>query len=427
MKMKILLIIMLMTSFSQMLSAKIDLVTLPERESVQITIYNSEDITLVKEMRSMSFKKGENEIQFSWAGTLIDPTSLNLKFLSNAESLEILDVTYPPNIANTLIWHIDSKISGEAQIEIMYFTSGLTWAADYVATADKDEKTMSLKAFVKVTNNSGEDYENTSTRLLVGEIHLVEKVADLAVGGLKREVKDKMMEMEAIAMDASVGYAMPASPKEIVKEGISEYFLYSIEGQETIKNGWSKRLLSFDIKDIPFKLTYAYDETKYGDQIVKLYKLKNEKDAKLGKEPLPDGTYKVFKENAENKLVYINSETKKYVPIDEDIDLNLGSDGLITFEPKLMNYIRDNIQYDKDGYVIGWDTKEDFILEIRNSKNEAIPLEITRYFDGKWEIETEMKYEKIDKNSVKFKLTAPALGKSEIKYTLIKKFDRRTN
>ena len=32
------------------------------------------------------------------------------------------------------------------------------------------------------------------------------------------------------------------NPKEIKKEGLSEYFLYTIEGTETIPNGWSKRL-----------------------------------------------------------------------------------------------------------------------------------------------------------------------------------------
>ena len=31
-------------------------------------------------------------------------------------------------------------------------------------------------------------------------------------------------------------------PKEIIKEGLSEYFIYTIEGTETIPNGWSKRM-----------------------------------------------------------------------------------------------------------------------------------------------------------------------------------------
>ena len=43
-------------------------------DTVQLTIYNSEDLTLVRETRTVTFKKGVNPLQFSWANTLIDPT-----------------------------------------------------------------------------------------------------------------------------------------------------------------------------------------------------------------------------------------------------------------------------------------------------------------------------------------------------------------
>ena len=52
------------------LGENVDLVTLPQRSSVQLTIYNAEDLTLVKETRYITLKKGRNQLQFSWAGTL---------------------------------------------------------------------------------------------------------------------------------------------------------------------------------------------------------------------------------------------------------------------------------------------------------------------------------------------------------------------
>ena len=58
--------------------SNVDLSTVPSRDSVQLTIYNSEDLTLVRETRKVSFKKGVNPLQFSWANTLIDPTSVRL-------------------------------------------------------------------------------------------------------------------------------------------------------------------------------------------------------------------------------------------------------------------------------------------------------------------------------------------------------------
>ncbi len=53
---------------------RINVVTLPGRDTVQLTIYNSADLTLVKETRVLTFRKGLNRLEFSWANTLIDPT-----------------------------------------------------------------------------------------------------------------------------------------------------------------------------------------------------------------------------------------------------------------------------------------------------------------------------------------------------------------
>src|SRR6186997_507311 len=161
-------------------AVNVDLSTVPSRDSVQLTIYNSEDITLVRETRVVTFKKGANPLQFSWANTLIDPSSVELKFLTSAEKLEILDTTFPHDKPQMLYWNVQSEMDGEATIQITYFTSGITWSADYIAIADKDVGTMNIDGFVRITNNSGEEYEDAQVRLVVGTINLVEKIAQLA-------------------------------------------------------------------------------------------------------------------------------------------------------------------------------------------------------------------------------------------------------
>src|SRR5258706_8487399 len=160
--------------------ARINVVTLPGRDSVQLTIYNSADLTLVKETRVLTFRKGMNKLEFSWANTLIDPTSVEFRGLPHADGRDVLDVSFPPRVTNTLEWRIQSEFAGEVRVEIRYFTSGINWAADYVAESNKAEKLMALAGNVRVTNNSGEDYENAQVRLVVGVIHLVEEIAQLA-------------------------------------------------------------------------------------------------------------------------------------------------------------------------------------------------------------------------------------------------------
>ena len=158
----------------------VDLVTLPTREGTQLTIYNSEDITMVREHRLLTVKQGVNRIQFSWANTLIDPTSIEFRILDHQDKVDLVDTTFPAGRNDALQWNIQSQMAGKIPVEIRYFTSGITWAADYVGIANEDETKLNLTGYVRVTNNSGELYDNAQTRLVVGTINLVEKIADLA-------------------------------------------------------------------------------------------------------------------------------------------------------------------------------------------------------------------------------------------------------
>ena len=96
--------------------------------------------------------------------------------------------------------------------------------------------------------------------------------------------------------------ASAEKPKQIIKEGLSEYFIYTIEGTETIPNGWSKRMRSFEGQTVPFKIQYRYRPAEYGDQLVRMYLLTNDKESKLGTTPLPDGMVRVFRQNGRDGL-----------------------------------------------------------------------------------------------------------------------------
>jgi hypothetical protein len=69
-------------------ASAIELVTLPRRDNVQLTIYNSADLTLVRERRNLTLKQGWNWLQLMWANTLIDPTSLSLEPAAHGDKSE---------------------------------------------------------------------------------------------------------------------------------------------------------------------------------------------------------------------------------------------------------------------------------------------------------------------------------------------------
>jgi hypothetical protein len=438
-----------------------DLSTLPNRDTVQLTIYNSEDMTLVRETRKVTFKKGVNPLQFSWANTLIDPTSVELRFLTSPEKLDILDTTYPHDKPQMLYWNVQSDFDREATVEITYFTSGITWSSDYVCFADKEEKQLKLEGFVRVTNNSGEEYEDAQVRLVVGTINLVEKIAQLAQvpmqnvynlelsyrDSLRREAMKKSVDVLERAKDVDgEDKSDRVKPKEIIKEGLSEYFIYTIEGTETIPNGWSKRLRSFQGESIPFKIQYRYRPQEYGDQLVRMYLLTNDKASKLGTTPLPDGVVRVFRDsstrlaagNGRDGLSYLTQQSIKYIPIGGKIELNLGPDPSVLFEPIKLKAYRDNIwlqingadvfrqvgqpsvQIDVKSSVAGWDDHEVYSQRVRNYTGKPIELEIRRPFDGHVVFRSGLKPVLHDYQTVQFTASVDAGKKSDLLFEVLR-------
>ena len=94
---------------------------------------------------------------------------------------------------------------------------------------------------------------------------------------------------------------------------------------------------------MPFKIQYRYRPAEYGDQLVRMYLLTNDKDSKLGTTPLPDGMVRVFRQNGRDGLSYLVGQPIKYVPIGDKIELNLGPDPNVIFELVKLRCRRDNI------------------------------------------------------------------------------------
>ena len=191
-----------------------------------------------------------------------------------------------------------------------------------------------------------------------------------------------------------------AEPKQIIKEGLSEYFIFSVEGTETIPNGWSKRMRSLAPVPVPMKIQYRYRPQEYGEQLVRMYLLTNNKESKLGGSPLPDGVVRVFRDNGRGGLSYLAAQSIKYIPIGDKIELNLGPDPNVIFELIKLKVSRDDIWMQVNGAnifrrvgqagvqigvnssVAGWDDHEVYSQRVRNYTAVPIPVEVRRSFDG---------------------------------------------
>ncbi len=393
--------------FISALQAAVGLTTVPNRDVVRMTIYNAVDLTLVQESRTLILKKGLNRIQYQWAGTLIDTTSLELRSLKNAADTDILGVIYPPNSPATLIWEVESRIEGPAVFEISYFTSGISWSADYVVRASPDERHADLEGWVGVINNSGEDYPKADVRLVVGSINLIEQIRDLASGQLiqrKTELDkeaivrfgrvEKMLEKsDGDARELTTnwyalgGAAHGGKKPDVVSARLGDYHIFTISGVQNISNGTTARFQAItNTKPLPIEVLYRVPFME--NNASKLYRFINDKAHELPKGPLPDGQWHIFHVTDEqNKTLSYSATTQHvYVPPDQKVELQLGVDPGIMVSQEHLTHAETQHHFNKEGSVDAWNIHNSYSFNLVNTKSIPISVEFLVQTDGDWTI-----------------------------------------
>ncbi len=143
--------------------ARVKLITLPVRERVEIQLDNP-GATLVEEERIVPLVKGENQVDFSWANTQIDPNTIVFRVVGPAAGaaldVKVLSVSYPPNEA-ALVWTVGASESGSARVRISYLLGNLTKSFNYRAVASHDEKTLDLSQYMRLQNLANEEFGDT--------------------------------------------------------------------------------------------------------------------------------------------------------------------------------------------------------------------------------------------------------------------------
>ena len=277
----------------------------------------------------------------------------------------------------------------------------------------------------------GEVYDNAQTRLVVGKINLVEKIADLARRPAPGRWKDlpsksrnqveanfddaaKAGDKAALNWDTGTTWnfngAILEKKKQVIKQGLSEYFLFTIEGREDIKDKEPKRLVALKVADVPLECFYKLSDRTADQGFTKFYRFKNVKlldeqgpnkghekklsaMENLGLSPLPNGTVRLFSEYKSKDLAYVGGTETKYVPIGDRVEVNVGLDKDITIHRRLNDQkISDVVvrQYKRrldDQFVLYYDLTdydETFFYEeeIVSGKPVVAKTEIERQFDA---------------------------------------------
>jgi len=374
-----LLLVLLMVATVNTVQARVKLVALPERARVVVSLNNPE-ATLVEEERLITLQKGVNKVDFSWRGVNIDPTSIQVRMLTHPEAVTALNTSYPPN-ENALIWEISSPAAQEERVRISYLLSGLGRDVVYKAVAEPDEKALTLRNYLRLRNDSGED------------------LTEAEIG---------------------IGYGTNFK-KTIANEEVLEML------SERVENLPIKKILTWDAASLHWDP--EYEKKTVGVPLS--YVIKNDKDSKLGTHTLLPGKVRIFiktkeqaaadGERAGEGVAFTGEDWAQLTPADRELKLYIGQSRDVKVTQRRTKDEKVNIRRNNANSIVLHDTDEIYKIEIENFKKVPVSLVVVEHFPGYWKMAENShaeQFKKKDAFTFEYNLSLPPESNGQKKTTV---------
>jgi hypothetical protein len=348
--------------------ARVKLVALPERARVVVSLTHP-GATLVEEERVLTLQKGVNQVDFSWRDVNIDPASIQIRALTDPDKVVVLNTSYPPN-ENALVWELSSPAAQEERVRISYLLSGLGRDVVYKAVAEPNEKALTLRNYLRLRNDSGEDLT-----------------------------------------DAEFGIGYGATFKK------------SIAFQEVLE------MLSERVADLPIKKVLTWDaatlpwDPEYEKKTVGIplsYVIQNDKASKLGEHTLLPGKVRIFIKTREQPdkdgetpgegVAFTGEDMAQLTPVDRELKLYLGQSRDVKVTQRKTKDDRTDIRRNNSNQDVLWNTDEIYKIEIENFKKQPVDLTVVEHIPGYWKmIENShpQQFKKKDAFTFEYNLTLP--------------------
>lgn len=426
-------------------------------DELAVTVYNS-NLGVVSETRTMDFEKGVNRIAFRDVPSQIDAASVRFQLTDNASDVTILEQNYAYDLVNpeelyrkyidreielidkegrlfsgnllaynsgtvtlqnangqvkvirmenitevnfpklpeglitqpTLFWLYQATSGGERKANVTYQTSGMNWQAEYVGVLNDKETNLNLSGWASITNNSGKTYNDARLKLIAGDIHRAQD---------ERIPRGMQKTLAAEADMAGAGFEQ----KEFF-----EYHLYTLPRKATVANREQKQISLFEPAATGIEKEYLYRPDRNPNDVEVTVKFTNSEDDGLGI-PLPAGRVRLFKADSDGSVILLGEDRIGHTPKDEEVNLQVGTAFDIVAEHKLTE--RSNISK-----LV---REDDYEIEIRNRKNEAVTVKVEKLLFGDWQVvESDLSFEKEDGNTLVFQVPVGASETTNFRFVV---------
>lgn len=295
-------------------------------------------------------------------GQMIIESSDGTAHVTSTSDLDLPSL--PAGLSGTasLVMEAEVSAAGTYEINFLYETEGLSWAAKHSIIYDENARKLeSFETTVNVVNQTGTTFENANLWLLSGAVKE-------SGGSLK--TADYARRQTAFAAESAA------------VESVGERKVYRVPGRVSIADSQSRQIPLFSSKSVPVVHEYFVSpSSSYGDStglvpVNARIKLKNCEEDNLGT-PLPAGIVKVYQRNSEAKLQLTASARIKELARDETFEIGIGTSSDVKAERMLVKATKiapsdfDKIRVTPGQQKTEWEDQE-YSVKVRNFKDKAV-------------------------------------------------------
>jgi hypothetical protein len=162
---------------------------------------------------------------------------------------------------------------------------------------------------------------------------------------------------------------------------------------------------------------YRLEPDKFGWDFTKVFEFKNDEEHKLGKEPLPDGLIRLYRNAGAGRLGWLGVLASKYIPRGDEVKINVGPDAECTLKSKRLSLKKKDLSFQWDS-LVGWTTAEEFELKVHNFRGRDVEVEVHQTFYGDFDFDSADTWEKHDADTQKIRFTLKAGTERKLAFTV---------
>lgn len=300
----------------------------------------------------------------------------------------------------TLSVTLDAEGAGRRETTLSYLTSGLTWKADYVARFDEKAGKLDLTGWVTLTNNSGATFSNAQTRVVAGDVNLINQ------GGYNPRPPVRVSNTRGNGTQSGGQGAL------------ADVYVYPLPEAVTVANNQTKQVGLIDAAGVP--ATKRYLRVVDG-----FYSAEEPVAAEVGvifangsgnaARALPAGVIRVYVKDEAGEPRFIGESQVDHSPAGSEIVVTTGDAFDVTVQPRLVSSERVSkrlVDYFRTRYAMEY--------TVRNARPEAVTVEVRQRGLGRdteltdQSIEGEMR----DARTVVWRVPVPANGETKLTATI---------